>query len=161
MTREETDPGIREAILDTSSRIGNARPAGTIPPTAGDVADEVLSRVLNGKSSKGSKALIALAGLLLGSGGIVGSYYATKALATKNAGTLDKHEERLDASEKAIGIIGDKVDDLDHTVGEIADGQKNIADGIDELKQESIDELKRELEAERRRNRRRDNGRDP
>ena len=108
MTREETDPGIREAILDTSSRIGNARPAGTIPPTAGDVADEFLVRALNGKSSKGTKAIIALAGVLLGSGGIVGSYYATKALATKNAGTLDEHEERLDASEKAIGEIGGK-----------------------------------------------------
>jgi len=159
MTREETDPGIREAILDTSSRIGNARPAGTLPPNAGEVADEFLARALNGKQSRGSKALIAVAGLLLGSGGIVGSYYATKALAEDNAGSIDDHAERLDASEKAIEEIGGKVDDLDGTVDEIVAGQKDIAAGIDELKQESIEELKEELARERRRNRnRRDRG---
>ena len=93
--------------------------------------------------------LAAVVGLF-GSGGVVASYYATVETAKSNAVRLDQNTERIDANSDAIGDIKTSVDDLTHGLKSQSDLQVEIKSGIDELKREKVDELKKRLDDARR-----------
>lgn len=110
------------------------------------------------KSVKRHNLLTIVAVLLSMGGGSVGIFYATEARTKTNEAAIEKHgaapmheaaNERFINVENRVGVV-------EKAVGEIKTGQKAIKDGIDELKEEQVDDLKDKLkEAERKLERRR------
>ena len=126
------------------------------PPPPGPREYEIqaanLLKLVNG--SKRNKVLGAALVLLLGSGGIVASYFATEALAKRNANDIEDNSTRIEE-------VHEKVSDIEDDVDDISKSQVIIVEGIESLKREKVEDLKKELEDERRRNRRRDRDRPP
>ena len=136
--------------------------SGTIPSAAeGDLARAQELLKLAGNGSRKNKVLGAALVLLLGSGGIVASYFATEALAKRNAEDIDDHGAKgmHDGAAEQLDELDEKIDDLEGDVEDIAKTQGIIVEGIESLKREKVEDLKKELEAERRRNRRRERDR--
>jgi hypothetical protein len=155
--RATTEPGIHAAMVNAASEVGQV--------SAQDIAHALIE--MGGgsggggtgfqKSLKRSNIWIALLIALFGTGGMVASYYATQSRSRSNEKAIDSHREvpmHKGANEQFSGIkvrLG-KVEDK---MGAVQVGQNEIKDGITELKKEQIDDLKRELARERRRNRNR------
>lgn len=125
------------------------------PPPSQEVQVADLLKLAHG--TKRNKALGAALVLLLGSGGIVASYFATEALAKRNAEDIEDHGSKgmHDGAAEQLDEVHEKIGDLEGDVEDIAKTQTIIVEGIESLKREKIEDLKAELEAERRRNRRR------
>lgn len=103
------------------------------------------------KEIKRHKWLAALMALLFGSGGMVGSYYALKALAASNADRVQAVEvdakatkQRIEKNSDDIRLIRVNVNGINESVGGMKDQQTAIVDGIEDLKQENVDRLEKE-----------------
>ncbi len=115
------------------------------------------------KEIKRHKWLAALMSLLLGSGGMVGSYYALKARAASNTHEVEAIKTTtkaakisIDQNTDDIRVIKVEVGGTNKAVGEMKTQQTVIAEGIESLKQENVNRLERELEKAEREIRRRD-----
>lgn len=104
------------------------------------------------KEIKRHKWLAALMSLFLGSGGMVGSYYALKARAASNTKEVEVLKEaakttepRIENNAKDIRLLKGDVSGINKSVGEMKGQQTTIVDGIEELKNENVKRLKQEL----------------
>jgi len=88
-------------------------------------------------------------------GGGVGSYYALVDRSKHNEEAAEQNAKRIDETEKDVKFIKVKVNDIDNSMDKMSIEQTVIKDGINELKKESINELKDELQDAKRELRRR------
>lgn len=107
------------------------------------------------KQIKRHNWMTALAVLLFGSGGIVAAHYATEARSKTNSEAIQAHDVAIKDNTTRIVQIKYSLDSVGAEVSKAVEGQREIANGIRELKQENVDSLKAELR-ELRRERRRD-----
>lgn len=102
------------------------------------------------KKVRGNTWLIGLLVLLFGSGGIVTNYYITKQQAEDNAAAIKSHGE--EPMHRQAGQRVDKIEsdlrDVKADVGDIKEGQKAVAEGVQQLKREAQTEKQRRLERE-------------
>ena len=105
------------------------------------------------KEMKRHKWLAALLALLFGSGGMVGSYYALKAQTASNTEKVEAIEKaakaaapRIEKNASEIRLIKADVSDFNKAVGEVKAQNKEIAEGVESLKQVNVNRLEKENE---------------
>lgn len=117
------------------------------------------------KSIKRHNWLAVIMAVLLGPGGAIAVIYATSDRSKANSHKVEelkKLEPRVEKTEEDIRYIKARVGEVGASMEEVKADQTEIVDGINELKQENVDQLKAELKEARweLRNRKRNPNRD-
>ena len=177
MSRAPTDPG-NGSVTGPMPDIDTGRIRKTISSESGHTVHELaeaLSELMgsNGGDSGGGVPpethlktlkkhnwITAVLVLLFGSGGVMGSYYATKSRAEANETRSIKNDSRIEANIENVRLIRVDVSGLAVAQEKTTEALEDVSKGLGELKEESLDKLKeekrvleRELWRERRRSR--------
>lgn len=103
------------------------------------------------KEIKRHKWLAALLSLVVGSGGMVGTFYALKARAENNSTAVESIKAEVKSTNLRIGenteqirLIKVDVSDINTSVAQVKTQNTDISNNIKELKQENVDRLEKE-----------------
>lgn len=163
MDNEGTDPGVHSAVLSVATEVGANGGAGNISAHA--VAAELVKMGKNGHESDIKRAIRSgrfgnmIVAIVLGLGAAYGGYLLLKVTVAAHGEQIEAHKKASKETAAEIVTIDGRITAVETDIGSIKSDQRSIKSGIDELKQENVDQLKEDLEdakRELRRERRRE-----